>query len=85
MLDKIILVEWEDIVAHSGWTAKDGFNTPPALIHTIGLLVQDVPEFITVSSTWGPPDTPTEYNQHITIPRGAITKIYNIKLIVEAE
>lgn len=75
MIHDRVSVEWEDIVAHSGWLKLNQFTQKTAVITTVGWITEEFPEYITVSSSMGGEVEDREYNQHITIPRGCIKDI----------
>lgn len=70
-------VKWLDIVTWGGWVSGekmvDDCQTPHTC-STLGYLTHDAPDFIVVSGTRGSNGS-TEYNQHITIPKGCIISI----------
>jgi hypothetical protein len=76
--DKLIRVDWVDIVCSAGWSQKGSGITPPHGIHSYGYLSEVVSDdilgdYITVSASLGVNGN-EEYNQHITIPIGCVRK-----------
>ena len=80
-LGSLIEVVWEDIVAHSGWVQAQDLEQAPAVIVSIGWLTVETDKFITVSATQGTMALVTEYNQHITIPKGCLLSIKKLEPI----
>ena len=74
---KIIKVEWEDITGNTEpWLLiEDALELEPARMTTIGWLISDKPDWITVSSTLG---TKKEVSDLNCIPRSAIKNLEEI-------
>ncbi len=72
---QFIKVGWKDIVTWHGWTDDGAFKTKghgPAECISYGFLTNNEEEFITLSATRS--DGMDEFNQHISIPKGCVTK-----------
>ena len=77
---KPVLVEWEDIVAWGGWVEADNFpneGQEPAKCVSHGTLTRITDTHITVSAS----RSGNDYNQHITIPLGVVTKLELLPVI----
>lgn len=71
---KPVWVEWLDIVAWGGWVGEDAFPTEgqePCVCYSSGTLTRITDNHITISAT----KSGADWNQHITIPLGVVTKI----------
>ncbi len=68
---------WIDSTGFTGWT-KSNVPETRATCHTIGFIVNETDEFITVAATY---DNFTEsYHSPLTIPKVAITKRWSVDL-----
>jgi hypothetical protein len=76
---KMVLVEWDDAYTQdSGWKPKKLLlKAVPVLVRTVGWLVNDQPEFLTVSGSHVPCDD--HFDGDCTIPRGMIKSIVELK------
>ncbi len=73
---RLVEVEWVDAHVHDRWVGADELReTAPARCVSVGYLVQDEPEFITLAQSIGTKVAGgvEEYGQPITIPRAALT------------
>lgn len=78
--NKLVKVEWEDIVAWGGWVEADNFPSEgqePAKCVSYGSLTRITESHITVSGT----RSGNDWNQHITIPLGVVTKLELLTVI----
>jgi hypothetical protein len=73
----IIAVEWIDAVSNSGWEPIDK-QEPPHTCTTVGFLVFENQEYLTIAATFGEP--PAETNNRISIPKGWIKNRWKITL-----
>lgn len=69
---RLVLVEWLDAYTHdSGWkSGKMLRKAAPVLVRTVGWVVKDDPDFITVAASHVPIDD--HYDGDVVIPRGMI-------------
>jgi hypothetical protein len=76
---KLVLVEWLDAYTQdSGWKSKKLLlKAAPVLVRTVGWLVNDQPEFVTVSGSHVPVDD--HFDGDCTIPRGMIKTLTELK------
>jgi hypothetical protein len=74
--DSIEIIEWMDAVAYAGWDHEDG-GAKPAHIVSVGKLVADTKQFVTLAGTFGKNDRET--NARICIPKGWIVKRKTVK------
>lgn len=76
---KLVLVEWLDAYTQdSGWKSKKVLlKAAPVLVRTAGWLVNDQPEFVTVSGSHVPTDD--HFDGDCTIPRGMVKSIVELK------
>ena len=74
---KPVYLEWVDACGKSGWQPVDA-ATPPITIKSIGYVMRETPEYISLSPGWD------EENEHfmsfVTIPKGWIRRRKNVKL-----
>lgn len=77
-LDSRVEAIWYDIIAHEGWVDAGKFAERPAICKTIGWLTAEDPSYFTISATRSGAPEGTQYNQHITIPSGAIISMKEI-------
>ena len=75
-LGDFLRVEWDDIVAYSGWEEIDngGPGVSPHVCESYGFLTHQSAKFMTLSATKGMNDL-VQYNQSISIPLGCVTDI----------
>lgn len=76
---KIVDVTWVDSISQSGWQNPERKSEPlePCITRTVGFLVHDEPDYITVSSHW---NNLGHYADPMSIPRGAITTLKIVKV-----
>lgn len=78
---KYIKVLWKDIVVWHGWTDADAFGEKgygPSSCISYGFLTSNQEDFITISATQS--ETSEDFNQHISIPKGCIERVKELKL-----
>lgn len=73
MTPKIVWVEWVDSVSRDGWLIPEE-DTGPKPIRTIGFLVKETEEALTVSGTFATDPTCVPFCGLLTIPLVAVTK-----------
>ena len=77
MMDKIVALEWEDHCTTQGWNSKDNIDGLPIRIKSIGYIIKETPQTITIStaisSTGGSPEP-------MTILKSCIQKRRGVKL-----
>jgi hypothetical protein len=71
---KIVCVEWKDAFESNGWSYSLE-EMVPADCTTIGYLVQDCPDYVTIASS----SADCGVCACMTIPRGCIVKITELK------
>jgi hypothetical protein len=74
MNQPLVLVEWLDIVGNDEkpWmTLKEAQGFTPAALKTVGFLIQETTDFVTICSTIGGEDV----GNLNCLPRGCITSI----------
>ena len=76
---KIVKVEWEDITGNTEpwYTIEDALELEPAHMTTVGWLISNKDNYITVSSTLGTKKEASDIN---CIPRSVIIKIEEISI-----
>jgi hypothetical protein len=76
----MVCVRWEDPIAEEGpWVSPDDLHLKPAYVETLGWVVLESPEYITVASTVSlTPDM--MYGDVNVIPRGCIRSIQPLDL-----
>jgi len=76
---KMVLVEWLDAYTHdSGWKSlKSLRKQEPVLVRTLGFLVKDAPDYITVAASHVPHDDHGDGD--VIIPRGMVRSIVEVK------
>lgn len=70
---KLVKVNWVDSVTCGGWTILDDFDEVPTKATTVGYLIQDKEEYVTIAQTYAEP--PKQVCNMITIPRVAIVEM----------
>tara|TARA_R110000824_G_scaffold29567_1_gene98306 strand:- start:109 stop:372 length:264 start_codon:yes stop_codon:yes gene_type:complete len=77
----LVLVKWLDIIGEdqNPWsTVEEAKAMKPAPISTIGEVVEDTAEFLTVASSW---DESGEFLGNLNcIPKGVIREVFEINL-----
>ena len=71
----LLVVEWGDAVASTGWQAI-GAGDPPDACVTVGFLDTETDDFLTLAGTLGDEQT----NNRMTIPKGWIKNRKELKL-----
>lgn len=76
--ERIVLVEWIDaMTGDAGWkTLKEVKKQAPVIVHSIGYLVKDDPDFVTVVGSFIPDFGDSDGN--VTVPRGMIKSITDL-------
>jgi hypothetical protein len=71
----VVHIEWIDSCSNSGWRnpEEDGISH----IHSVGLLVREQPEYVTLSSSKGEYG---KYSDMMSIPRSCITRMKKLKV-----
>lgn len=74
---KVVHVEWHDSETDHGWASLEEMKSETLnLLHTIGVLVKDGPQFVVVANSVDP--ATSRFNGFISIPRGMIKKMRTI-------
>jgi hypothetical protein len=75
---KMVLVNWLDAYTHdSGWkSGKTLRKAAPVMVHTMGFVVKDDPDFITVAASHVPCDD--HWDGDTVIPRGMIKSLVEL-------
>ena len=75
---RMVVVDWLDAYTHdSGWkSGKTLRKAAPVMVHTMGFVVKDDPEFITVAASQVPIDD--HWDGDTVIPRGMIKAIKDL-------
>lgn len=73
---KLIYIEWMDAVSTDGWIKPD-FELHPALCTSVGFLVRENKDYITICQGYSNVDS---LNGFFTIPKGWIKKRKYVKL-----
>lgn len=74
-MQKILQIDWNDTCTCDDWVCH-GTDFETCHCHTVGYLVKRTNKAITLSATMGEQSN----CQHITIPKGCITKITELKI-----
>ena len=75
---KIVYVEWLDSIGHPGWKDPDELTDPPPMrCITIGFLVRETDDVVTVSASWSATGS---FDCPISIPWIAVIKYYTVGL-----
>ena len=69
--DDVVHIEWIDSTVTYGWRAQEDDDLP-SLIHSVGIIVNDLPKAVTISTSKG---STGNYCEKLTIPRCAIRRI----------
>lgn len=79
---ELYYAQWLDSNATSGWTELKDFNEPCATIKTIGWLIFESDESITIAGSIAIPEEniPAQANCFVTIPRVALKQFYKIQI-----
>ena len=73
----IVYVEWVDSGSTHGWVHLDQLRDPPRILCvTVGFLVREIDEGVTVSASWS--DTGS-FDSPITIPWATVTKYHTVE------
>lgn len=78
-LFKAIYVEWKDACASSGWKEINTADVDPILIKSIGWLVKETKEYLTITHGHDT-EPPHLINGFMTIPKAWIQKRKYIKI-----
>ncbi len=78
LIGKFLEVQWDDIVTWGSWMEGDADTgwQPPHPCVSYGYLTYDMPDFIVLSASKGG----TDYNQHVTIPKGVVRGMREVQL-----
>jgi hypothetical protein len=77
LVDQFALVRWDDAVGAVGWAEDGDAATHPHECTTIGVVIADTPQALTLAGTWSRnKDEPRQTNGRMTIPRGFIKHIW---------
>ena len=76
---KLVLIQWEDAFAHSvDWVPHDSVTEAiPIKCITCGVLSRETDDFVTVHLS----HNAHNYSQALTIPKGCIKKMWQLKVI----
>ena len=77
---KAVKVEWIDSCSsNQNWILKKEFEgeVEPIYLYTYGVVVQESKEFIVIAQNYG--TEPEQFCNLMTIPKGCIRKITNLK------
>jgi hypothetical protein len=76
---KVVLVEWLDAYTHdSGWKSiKSVKKQGPVLVRTVGFLVKEAEDHVTVAASHVPHDDHCDGD--VIVPRGMIKSIVELK------
>ena len=77
MTDRIVLVEWEDTAASHGWQTKADDEIAPAMIRSVGFVLEDSERGVNIMESFTVSMTAAEKNHGCNnfIPRSAIRKV----------
>ena len=75
----IAYIEWEDSSANSGWRKPDETYDTPEMIRSIGILVHNTKDFVSISTSQGT----TTFMDTLTIPRSAIRVMRRLRMKVK--
>lgn len=77
---KMVLVEWLDAYTHdSGWKSlKSLRKQEPVLVRTVGFLVKEAADHITVAASHVPHDDHADGD--VIVPRGMVTAIHELQV-----
>lgn len=80
MPTRLILVEWLDAMSDdAGWKSwKKVAKQEPVLVHSVGYVVRDEPEFLTIAGSVVVIDGTLDGD--VTIPRSMVKKIHELKV-----
>jgi hypothetical protein len=74
---KVVEIDWEDSCSQYGWADKKRVDKPTMTCKSVGILIHEDKETVTVSHSVNP----NHCSSPMTIPRRAINKIKTIKTI----
>jgi len=75
-MQKILKIDWNDTCSSDGWECVDCVDPKPIMCHSVGYVVKRTKQAITVSGTIGDHGANCQY---ITIPKGCIIKVTELK------
>lgn len=76
----LLRIEWIDSAGCDGWTSADHAKAmEPSKALTVGILLSDMPDHITVASSYGDNDRDQSYSGVMCIPRKCIVKVEEVK------
>ncbi len=80
-----VLVKWQDSTSIDGWTTLDNMKNTEVDCQSVGILVDETAETVTLALTYAPTGSRDLYGQAIVIPRRAISIIYPLEAIDDDE
>jgi hypothetical protein len=78
---KPVLVKWEDATSIDGWTTLDDIKDTEVTCQTVGMLIEETPNTISIVLSHAPTGSRELYGQAIVIPRRAIVEMYQLEVI----
>ena len=73
---KIVKINWIDSTTQGGWIEKDAWVAPKTDCITVGFLMEDKEDYISVCQSYHE----DQYGEVITIPRVSITKVKELDM-----